>query len=144
MGNEASIEKLLKELQRHGIYSTKEITKDLQKLVNTDLEGFAEAFYKDFIRKDFENYNKFEKLRHLNKKQRKRLNGNFLRRYEYRNTSNLRCIFIVCVENNNDVPILLCAFNEDGDKKTGKKSYNKNIDRAIDIFERVMGGKNEN
>lgn len=144
MGNEASIVRLLQRLHEHGIESTKEISKDLQKLVNTDIESFAEAFYKDFIRKDFENYNKFEKLRHLSSKQRKRLNGNFLRRYEYRNTSNLRCIFIVCMENNNDVPILLCAFNEDGDKKTGKKSYNKNIDRAIDIFERVMGGKNGN
>lgn len=121
MSNEASIVKLLKELQRHGIYSTKEITKDLQKLVNTDIESFAEAFYKDFIRKDFENYNKFEKLRHLTSKQKKKLKGNFLRRYEYRNTSNSRCIFIVCMENNNNIPILLCAFNEDGDKKTGKK-----------------------
>lgn len=144
MGNEASIVRLLQRLHQRGIKSTKEILKDLQKLVNTDIESFVEVFYKDFIRQDFENYNKFEKLRHLSGKQKKRLNGNFLRRYEYRNTSNLRCIFIVCMENNNDVPILLCAFNEDGDKKTGKKSYNKNIDRAIDIFERVMGGKNGN
>ena len=144
MSNEASIIRLLQRLHEHGIESTKDIAKDLQKLVNTDIESFTESFYKDFIRMNFENYNKFEKLRHLNSKQKKRLNGNFLRRYEYRNTSNLRCIFIVCMENNNDIPILLCAFNEDGDKKTGKKSYNKNIDRAIDIFERVMGGKNGN
>lgn len=144
MDNEASILRLLQELQRHGIFSTKDVKKDLQKLVNTDLEKFIEVFLKDFIRKDFDNYNKFEILRHLTKQQKKRLNGNLLRRYEFRNTSNLRCIFIVCNENNNSVPIILCAFNEDGDKKTGKKSYNKNIDRAIDIFERVMGGKDEN
>lgn len=144
MGNDASIVRILQRLHEHGIESTKEILKDLQKLVNADIEGFTEVFYKDFIRGDFENYNKFEKLRHLNRKQRKRLNGNFLRRYEYRNTSNLRCIFIVCEENNKNVPILLCAFNEDGNKKIGKKSYNKNIDRAIDIFERVMGGKDGN
>ncbi len=139
MDIEASIDKLLKELQRNRILSTKEIRKDLQKLVNTDIEGFIEAFYKDFIRKEFEDYNKFEKLRHLTKQQKKRLKGNLLRRYEYRNNSNLRCIFIVCTDNNDDVPILLCAFNEDGDKKSGKNSYNKNIDRAIDIFERVIG-----
>lgn len=140
MNNEASIQKLLQDLQRHGILSSKVVEKDLQKLINTDIEKFVEVFFKDFIRKDFDNYNKFEKLRHLTKAQRKRLKGNILRRYEYRNTSNLRCIFIVCNENNNDIPILLCAFNEDGDKKTGKKSYNKNIDRAIDVFEVVMGG----
>lgn len=144
MNNEASILRLLKELQRHGILSTKEVAKDLQKLVTTDLENFVEVFFKDFIRKDFNNYNKFEILRHLNNKQKRKLKGNILRRYEYRNTSNLRCIFIVCNENNNSVPIILCAFNEDGDKKTGKKSYNKNINRAIDIFERLVGGKNEN
>lgn len=144
MNNEASIVRLLQELNRQGILSTKEIKKDLQKLVNTDIEDFTKIFFRDFARRDFENYNKFEKLRNLTKAQRKRLNGNLLRRYEYRNTSNLRCIFIVCTDNNNDVPILLCAFNEDGNKKTGKKSYNKNIDRAIDVFERVIGGKNEN
>lgn len=138
MDNEASILLLIKELQRNGIRCTKDVKKDLQKLVNTDLENFIEVFLKDFIRKDFDNYNKFEILRHLTKQQRKRLKGNLLRRYEYRNTSNLRCIFIVYNDNNKSVPVILCAFNEDGDKKTGKKSYNKNIDRAIDIFERIM------
>lgn len=141
MGNEASILRLLQELNKHGIKSTKEIKKDLQKLVGSDIENFVEAFFKDFVRKDFDNYKKFEKLSHLSKKQKKRLKGNLLRRYEYRNTSNLRCIFIVYNDNTNDMPILLCAFNEDGDKKTGKKSYNNNIDRAIDIFERVVGGE---
>lgn len=140
MNNEPSIKELLKRLQERGIRSTKEILKDLQKLVNTDMEGFVEVFYKDFVRMDFENYNKFKKLRHLSAKQKKRLRGNFLRRYEYRNTSNLRCIFIVCMDNNKNIPILLCAFNEDGDKKTGRTSYNKNINRAIDIFEKVIGG----
>lgn len=141
MDNEASILRLLQELDRHGIKSTKDIKKDLQKLVNSDIENFVEAFFRDFVRKDFDNYNKFEKLRHLTKQQKKRLKGNLLRRYEYRNTSNLRCIFIVYNDDTNNIPILLCAFNEDGDKKTGKMSYNKNIDRAIDIFERVIGGK---
>lgn len=144
MNIEASILKLLQALKRHGILSTKEINKDLQKLVNTDIESFAEAFYKDFIRKEFDSYNKFEKLRYISRKQRKRLKGNILYRYEYRNTSNLRCIFIVYKDNNNNVPILLCAFNEDGDKKSGKNSYNKNIDRAIEIFEKVIGGYNGN
>lgn len=144
MSNNASIKVLLQALHRHGIESTKDVLKDLQKLVNTDVKSFVEVFYRDFIRMDFENYNKFEKLKHLSNKQKNRLNGNVLRRYEYRNNLNLKCIFIVCTDNNKNVPILLCAFNEDGDKKTGKSSYNKNIDRAIKIFERVVGGKNEN
>lgn len=139
MDDDASILRVLQRLEFHGIRSTKDVLKDLQKLVQTDLENFTEVFFKDFIRKDFEDYNKFEKL-HLSKKQKKRLNGQILRRYEYRNTSNLRCIFIVCNDNNNDIPIILCAFNEDGKKKKGKGSYKDNIERAIKIFEKVVGG----
>ena len=139
MENEDAIKRLLQELNRRGIKSTKEVMKDFQKLIGSDINNFVKVFFRDFVRKDFNNYNKFEKLK-LTKKQRKRLESNLLRRYEYRNTSNLRCIFIVLNDENGDVPILLCAFNEDGDKKTGRMSYNKNIDRAIDIFERVIGG----
>ena len=144
MDYDADVLRILQRLKmEHGIESTKEFKRDIQKLVNTDIKRFAKVFYKDFSRKDFENYNKFEKLKYLNEKQRKKLKGNVLRRYEYRNTSNLRCIFVVCVENEDNVPILLCAFNEDGDKKKGNKSYIKNIDRAIDIFERIIGGQDE-
>lgn len=57
-------------------------------------------------------------------------------RYEYRYSSNLKCIFIVKKVNNNEV-ILLCAFNEDGDKQKGNDSYKTNIKRAIRIFERI-------
>ena len=126
MENEDAIKRLLQELNRRGIKSTKEVMKDFQKLIGSDINNFVKVFFRDFVRKDFNNYNKFEKLK-LTKKQRKRLESNLLRRYEYRNTSNLRCIFIVLNDENGDVPILLCA-------------YNKNIDRAIDIFERVIGG----
>lgn len=41
---------------------------------------------------------------------------------------------VIDVNNNNETR-LLCAFNEDGDKKTGKNSYNFNIERAIKIYE---------
>ena len=140
MDIEASIDRLLQQLKKHGIESTKEF----RSLVTSDLENFTKVFFKDFIRKDFENYNRFEKLRNLTHKQKKRLKGNILRRYEYRNTSNLRCIFIIHNDNNKSIPIILCAFNENGDKKKGKQSYNKNIDRAIDIFERVLVSENEN
>ncbi len=140
MDIEASIDRLLQQLKKHGIESTKEF----KSLVTSDLENFTKVFFKDFIRKDFENYNRFEKLRNLTHKQKKRLKGNILRRYEYRNTSNLRCIFIIHNDNNKSIPIILCAFNENGDKKKGKQSYNKNIDRAIDIFERVLVSENEN
>ncbi|MCI9275548.1 MAG: hypothetical protein HFJ24_06250, partial [Clostridia bacterium] len=131
MDIEASIDRLLQQLKKHGIESTKEFRRDIKSLVTSDLENFTKVFFKDFIRKDFENYNRFEKLRNLTHKQKKRLKGNILRRYEYRNTSNLRCIFIIHNDNNKSIPIILCAFNENGDKKKGKQSYNKNIDRAI-------------
>ena len=138
MDSKASIKLLIKNLQRHNIRCTKELEKDLQKLVTTDLERFIENFSKDFIRRNFDKYNKFEKLQNLTENQKRNLKGNLLRRYEYRNTSNLRCIFIVCNGNNKSVPIILCAFNEDGDKKTGRNSYNKNINRAINIFKRIV------
>lgn len=67
--------------------------------------------------------------------QNKRLDGNALFRYEYRNSSNLRCIYMVKNVNNINETYLLCAFNEDGSKKTGKNSYNFNIERAIKIYE---------
>ena len=144
MDIEASIDRLLQQLKKHGIESTKEFIRDIKSLVTSDLENFTKVFFKDFIRKDFENYNRFEKLRNLTHKQKKRLKVNILRRYEYMNTSNLRCIFIIHNDNNKSIPIILCAFNENGDKKKGKQSYNKNIDRAIDIFERVLVSENEN
>lgn len=144
MSREASILVLIKNLQRHGVYCTKDAGKDLEKLVKTDVERFVGACFKDFIRGDFDNYNKFEKLRNLTSSQKKKLKGISLRRYEYRNTSNLKCIFIVCVENNKNVPIILCAFNEDGDKSKGANSYKKNIERAINIAVRVIGGENGN
>ena len=115
MDIEASIDRLLQQLKKHGIESTKEFRRDIKSLVTSDLENFTKVFFKDFIRKDFENYNRFEKLRNLTHKQKKRLKGNILRRYEYRNTSNLRCIFIIHNDNNKSIPIILCAFNENGD-----------------------------
>lgn len=143
MDDKYSILKILKDLERHNILSTKEVEKDLQKLIGTDIYDFARVFLRDFIRMDFDNYNKFEILRNLSREQKKKLRGTLLRRYEYRNSSNLRIIFVVYNDDSNHVPILLCAFNEDGDKKKGNNSYHKNIDRAIRIFERVVGGKND-
>lgn len=35
--------------------------------------------------------------------------------------------------------ILLCAFNEDGDKTKGKNSYKDNINRAIRIYLNTIG-----
>lgn len=137
MTKNSSILLMIKSLQKKNIRCTEEATKDLLKLVKTDIDAFIEVFYKDFIRKDFDNFNKFEILK-LNMQQRRRIKGIKLRRYEYRNTSNLRCIFIVPEEKINDDTIILCAFNEDGDKRIGKKSYNKNIERAITILEGLI------
>ncbi len=135
MGKDTEILRLIQYLQNEGIFATEEFVKDLQKLIQTDVEKFAAQFFKDFSRKDFENYNRFEKLK-LTKKQKQILEGNILWRYEYRNASNFRCIFIVQRDNNTNIPILLCAFNENGGKKRSDGSYNHNIKRALDIIKK--------
>ena len=135
MGKEDQLYRLFQYLQEEGIRVTEEFVKDILKLVKTNIKAFASQIYKDFARKDFENYNRFEKLK-LTKQQKLKIEGKNLWRYEYRNTSNLKCIFIVENGNNTDIPILLCAFNEDGDKKDGENSYAHNIERAIEIIKR--------
>lgn len=131
-----SILQTLKLLEIRGIRSVPTLVKDLESLINGNEKVFLKNFYKDFLRWNLK-LNKFEIL-NLNKSQKKRLNGLNLMRYEYRwNKSNIKCIFIVIEDNNNDVPVILCAFTEDGDKKKGKKSYNDNIERAISIVEDI-------
>lgn len=133
MNNENYIVRMLQLLRENNVYSTNDFAKDLVKLVNNDVNIFIENFYKDMLRKNLENYNR-HKMLSLNKKQREKLDGNNLYRYEYRKCSNLRCIYLVENGNNTNKVILLCAFNEDGNKKKGKNSYNNNIDRAIRIY----------
>ena len=133
MSTENVIIEMLRLLKRNNIYSTPEFEKDLVKLVSTNVKRFIRNFYKDIIRKNFEQYNRYEKLK-LTPKQRELLNGKELYRYEYRKDSNLRCIYVINNDNNNEEIILLCAFNEDGSKEKGKNSYKYNIDRAIRIY----------
>ena len=133
MNQENFIIEMLRLLKINGIYSTSEFEKDLSKLVNSNVKKFIKNFSKDIRRRNFEDFNRFEML-NLDKKQHKRLNGSNLYRYEYRGTSNLRCIYTIINENNIDKIFLLCAFNEDGDKIKGKKSYKDNIERAIRIY----------
>lgn len=139
MSNENEIETMLKLLTINNIYSTEEFKKDLLKLVNTNVKKFVKNFYRDIRRRNIEQYNRFEKLK-LTKKQKEILEGNDLYRYEYRNDSNLRCIYIINNDNNSNdnKTILLNAFNEDGDKFKGKKSYKDNIDRAIRIYLNII------
>ncbi len=133
MSQENSIIEMLKLLSINNIYSSTEFEKDLVKLVNSNVKRFIKLFSRDLIRRNFEDFNRFEIL-NLDRKQRTKINGNNLYRYEYRNTSNLRCIYTIINENNIDKIFLLCAFNEDGDKTKGKKSYKDNIERAIRIY----------
>jgi len=44
MDNEYSILKILNDLKRHNILSTKEVKKDLQKLIGSDINDFARVF----------------------------------------------------------------------------------------------------
>ena len=62
----------------------------------------------------------------------KKLKGKSLYRYEYRNDSNLRCIYLLEDEYNKIT--LLKAFNEDKGKTKGKGSYDFNIEQAIEIY----------
>lgn len=133
MKKENAIIEMLKLLEKNNIFSTQEFKKDILKLVNTNTNKFIKNFYRDIRRKNFEDYNRFEVLQ-LSNKQKRLLNGKNLYRYEYRENSNLKCIYIIETENNMEEIILLSAFNEDGDKKRGKNSYNDNIERAIRIY----------
>ena len=103
-------------------------------MVKTDVKKFIKDFAKNFMRSDLKKYKKYERL-NTTPPQNKRLDGNALFRYEYRNSSNLRCIYMVIDVNNKNEVRLLCAFNEDGDKRRGKNSYDANIERAIRIYE---------
>lgn len=130
-------EKLLRMFQvlgKNNIYCSNSCYKDINKIVTTNINTFIENFTTDFLRKKFEQYNRFEKLI-LNDKQKKALNGNNLYRYEYRENSNFRCIYII--EEGENI-ILLSAFNEDGDKRAGKKSYNDNIEKAINVYNKEV------
>lgn len=137
MGRDDDILRLLQYLQNEGIRVTEEFAKDIQRLVLTDVKKFASQIFKDFSRKPYNKYNRFEKLK-LTKQQKAEIDGYALWRYEYRNTSNLRCIFILENDNNNGMPILICAFNENGHKQKGENSYSHNIERSIEIIKRYV------
>lgn len=122
-------------LEEHGVYASEQFYKDIKNLVKTDIEKFIADFIKNFTRENLKDGKKYERLK-VTPTQNIRLNGNALFRYEYRNSSNLRCIYMVINGKNENREIsLLCAFNEEGDKKTGKNSYSFNIERAIKIYE---------
>jgi hypothetical protein len=138
MNNRNAIIEMLLLLRRNNIFSTDDFEKDLEKLVSTNLKTFIKNFTRDIRRKNFEQFNRYEKLS-LTKKQKEEINGNDLYRYEYRKDSNLKCIYLLENTNNIKKIILLCAFNEDGDKTKGKKSYKDNINRAIRIYLKEKG-----
>ena len=121
-------------LKLHGVYATPQFKKDIEDLVKSDIIKFIEDFIKAFSRINLKEQNKYERLS-IKPEQKKRIGGNFLFRYEYRNTSNLRCIYIPRDVNNSNNTILLNAFNEIKGKTKGKNSYKFNIERAIKIYE---------
>lgn len=123
-------------LESHGVYASKPFVKDISELVKTDTNKFIANFTRDLSRSNLKENNRYERLK-LTKSQSKRLDGNSLFRYEYRNSSNLRCIYMIIDENNNKKTFLLNAFNEDGNKKAGKNSYSFNIKRAITTYQSI-------
>ena len=122
---------MLEVLKLHGVNYTEQFYKDICKLVKTDVNKFIKDFSRDFSRMSYKKHNRYEELS-LNSDQKKRIDGKSLYRYEYRNSSNLRCIYIIEDEYNNIT--LLKAFNEDKGKIKGKGSYNFNIEQAIKIY----------
>lgn len=133
MSNENAIIEMLKILKINNIYSTKEFEKDLTKLVTTNVKRFVRDFTRDIRRKSFDEYNRYKKL-NLNNSQKNKLDNYDLYRYEYRNDSNLRCIYLIDNVKNTSNIILLCAFNEDWNKSKGNNAYKDNINRAIRIY----------
>lgn len=134
MNTEDSLLKMFQLLEKHGVYASEQFFDDIKSLVKTDVKKFIKDFTKNFTRSNLKEYKKYERLS-TTSSQNKRLDGNALFRYEYRNSSNLRCIYMVMNVNNSNETHLLCAFNEDGDKRKGKNSYEANIERAIRIYE---------
>ena len=138
-----SIIRMLQALEIHNIYASKQYYKELCNLVKTDIKKFITDFTRDFIRKNLKEYKRYERL-HTNANQNKRLDGNALFRYEYRNSSNLRCIYIIVDVNNTNATILLTAFNEDKNKRIGKNAYDFNIEKAIKIYEDIKTRRKRN
>lgn len=134
MSAKDDLEKMYRLLETHNVYATPEFKRDILKLVKTDINKFISNFYQCFSRVNLADYKKYERLSVTNK-QNIKLDGNALFRFEYRNTSNLRCIYIMQNENNIKETILLCAFNEDASKEKGKDTYNDNIKKAIKIYQ---------
>ena len=91
---------MLEVLKLHGVNYTEQFYKDLCKLVKTDVNKFIKDFSRDFSRMSYKKHNRYEELS-LNSDQKKRIDGKSLYRYEYRNSSNLRCIYIIEDEYNN-------------------------------------------
>ena len=143
MNVQDGLDKMLSLLEIHDVYATPEFVKDISSLVKNNIGKFIEDFARDMIRNNLKDYKRYERLK-LTKTQRERLDGNSLFRYEYRNSSNLRCIYFIKDENTNRKTFLLNAFNEDQNKSKGKNSYNFNIERAIKIYQSIKlkeGGK---
>ena len=134
MNTNDSLLKMFQILETHNVYASEQFFDDIRKLVKTDLEKFIRDFVRNFTRINLKDLKKYERLS-ISKKQKLRLEGNSLFRYEYRNSTNLRCIYMVLNVNNTNETHLLCAFNEDGNKHSGKNSYDLNIERAIRIYE---------
>lgn len=136
MNAKEGFDKMFLMLKMHNVYATQPFVKDILNLVKTDINKFIEDFSKNMSRSNLKDYKKYERLK-LTPSQSKRLDGNSLFRYEYRNSSNLRCIYLIMDENNNKKTYLLNAFNEDKRKSIGKNSYDFNIERAIKTYQSI-------
>ena len=137
MGKDNEIIQMLRDLEANDIWSTKDFFRDIISLLDSVevKRNFMKIFSKDMKICNINAYNKFELLnKSLTEYQRRILGGNSLYRYEFRrNNKNIKCIFVLEEERK----ILLDAFNEDGDKKSGKDSYKINIVRAIRIYKNL-------
>lgn len=127
------MKKLRYYLQTKQIYFLDECYKSISQLIKSNFDSFANAILAAFTRKNFHKYNCFEKL-HLSQKQKSKLEGNVLWRWEYRKEANLRIIFIIDEEFDTSNVVLLHAFIENSSKINGKDSYKKGIETAIENY----------
>ena len=120
-------------MEKHNFMFSQDVVRDLNKLVKNDIDVFIHQLAKDFLIMNYDDYNRFERL-NLKSTQKQLLRGGNLYRYEYRKKSNLRVLFATRIKSKT---IFLCAFNENQGKRHSKDAYNKNIERAIDILNRI-------
>ena len=134
METQVEITQMFQDFATRRIEAAKNFIDELNKFIKKPTKKFIGTFSKDiFTFVEVKMGGKIEE-RTVEKNDLKKILGNSkLYRYEYRKDGkNLRFLFVMEEDGR---CIFLKAFVEDGGKKKGDKSYNKNIELALKIYE---------